>query len=99
MPSFNEKGEMTGLRMGPIDSVITSVTRMLKEGSIDRKRVISFVTSNPADHLKLPKKGRLRPGYDGDVLVFDGEYRLRSVAAKGRLLMEDGEVIVKGTFE
>ena len=99
MPSFNEKGEMTGLRMGPLDSVLTSLTRMLKEGAIDRKSVIPLVTSNPADHLKLTKKGRLRPGYDGDVLVFDGEYRLRSVAAKGRLLMEDGEVIVKETFE
>lgn len=99
MPSFNEKGEMTGLRMGPLDSVLATVTGMLKEGSIDRKSVLSLVTSNPADHLKLPKKGRLRPGCDGDVLVFDGEYRLRHVAARGRLLMEDGEVIVKGTFE
>ena len=99
MPSFNEKGEMTGLRMGPLDSVLASVTGMLQKGVMDRKTVISLVTSNPSDHLKLPRKGRLRPGFDGDVLVFDGEYRLRTVAAKGRILMEDGEVTVKGTFE
>ncbi len=99
MPSFNEKGEMTSLRIGPLDSVLAAVTEMLREGAIDRKKVISLVTSNVADHLKLPHKGRLRPGCDGDVLVFDGEYRLRHAAARGRLLMDDGEVIVKGTFE
>ncbi|MFA7364654.1 MAG: amidohydrolase family protein, partial [Aminobacteriaceae bacterium] len=64
-----------------------------------RSTVISMVTSNPADHLKLPRKGRVCPGCDGDLLVLDGDFNLRYVAAKGRLLMEEGEVTVRGTFE
>ncbi|MDI9371236.1 MAG: beta-aspartyl-peptidase [Synergistaceae bacterium] len=99
MPSFNDRGEMTGLRIGPLDSVIETVGEMLSEGTIPAETVISLVTSNPAAHLKLPLKGRLREGCDGDVLVLDGSFRPRFVAAKGRLLMEDGEVIVKGAFE
>ena len=61
--------------------------------------VIALGTSNVADHLKLPRKGRLRPGCDGDLLVLDGDFRLRTTVAKGRLLMESGKVLVKGTFE
>lgn len=99
MPSFNDLGEMTGLRIGPLDAVLDSVTGILAEGKIPWETVISMVTSNVADHLKIPRKGRLRPGYDGDALVLDREFRLRYVVAKGRLLMEEGEKIARGTFE
>lgn len=99
MPSFNEKGEMTGLKVGPLDSVIDSVAEMLKDGAIPPETVISLVTSNPADQMKLTRKGRVRPGFDGDVLVLDGAFRPRFLAARGRVMMEEGEVLVKGTFE
>jgi len=99
MPSFNEKGEMTGLKIGPLNSVFDTMAEMLRADELPRSTVISMVTSNPADHLKLPRKGRVRPGYDGDLLVLDWDFNLRYVAAKGRLLMEEGEVTVKGTFE
>ena len=99
MPSFNEKGEMTGMRVGPLDAVFESVVEMLRDGALPREQVFSFVTSNPADHLKLPRKGRLKPGFDGDLIVLDGAFRLRTVVAKGRVLMDEGEVVVKGTFE
>lgn len=99
MPSFNEKGEMTGLKVGPLNSVFDTVAEMLRADELPRSSVISMVTSNPADHLKLPGKGRVRPGCDGDLLVLDGDFNLRYVAAKGRLLMEEGEVTVRGTFE
>jgi beta-aspartyl-dipeptidase (metallo-type) len=58
-----------------------------------------MVTANPADHMKLARKGRVRPGFDGDILVLDESFKPRFVAAKGRLLMEEAEVVVKGTFE
>ena len=31
--------------------------------------------------------------------MLDGAFRLRTVVAKGRVLMDEGEVVVKGTFE
>ena len=99
MPSFNEKGEMTGMRVGPLDSVVESVAEMLRDGALPREQVFSFVTANPAAHLKLPRKGRLKPGFDGDLIMLDGAFRLRTVVAKGRVLMDEGEVVVKGTFE
>ena len=69
MPSFNEKGEMTGMRVGPLDSVVESVVEMLRDGALPREQVFSFVTANPAAHLKLPRKGRLKPGFDSDLII------------------------------
>ena len=99
MPSFNEKGEMTGMRIGPLNAVFESVAEMLRDGALPREQVLSFVTANPAAHLKLPRKGRLKPGFDGDLIVLDGAFRLKTVVAKGRVLMDEAEVVVKGTFE
>ena len=99
MPTFDGRGEMTGMRIGPLDSVLRTVVEMFREKDLPREKTISLVTSNVADHLKLARKGRLRPGCDGDVLVLDGDFCLKFVAAKGKLLMEGGNVAVRGTFE
>ena len=90
---------MVGLKVGPLDSVIESVAEMLEGGELPKETVISMVTANPAEQMKLPRKGRVRPGFDGDVLVLDDGFKPRFVAAKGRVMMEDGETVVKGTFE
>jgi beta-aspartyl-dipeptidase (metallo-type) len=99
MPTFDAKGEMTGMGIGPIDAVLETLGELLRADDLPREAVIALGTSNVADHLKLPRKGRLRPGCDGDLLVLDGDFRLRTTVAKGRLLMESGKVLVKGTFE
>jgi len=99
MATFDERGGVTGLIVAPLDSVLESVAEMLRGGALRREQILSFVTSNPADHLKLPRKGRLKPGYDADLIVFDGAFRLRTVVAKGRVMMDEGAVVVKGTFE
>ena len=99
MATFDERGGVTGLIVAPLESVLESVVEMLRDGVLPREQVFSFVTANPAAHLKLPRKGRLKPGFDGDLIMLDGAFRLRTVVAKGRVLMDEGEVVVKGTFE
>jgi beta-aspartyl-dipeptidase (metallo-type) len=43
------------------------------EHGLSLEQVLPFFTSNPATALKLPRKGRLAPGMDGDVLVMDAK--------------------------
>lgn len=62
-------------------------------------QVLPLVTANTAAVLKLPRKGRLAPGNDADVLVL----RQRSldivhVIARGRCMVRDGELVVKERF-
>ena len=61
--------------------------------------VLPLVTSNTAAVLKLPSKGRLAPGCDGDVAVFERDTLApRHLAAGGRVLMRDGAVVARESF-
>ena len=49
--------------------------------------------------LGLAAKGRVQQGKDADLLIFGDELELADVFMKGRRMMQDGKVIVKGAFE
>jgi len=57
------------------------------------------MTATIADALGLAAKGRVQPGKDADLLIFGDELELADVFMKGRRMMQDGKVIVKGAFE
>jgi beta-aspartyl-dipeptidase (metallo-type) len=53
--------------------------------------VLPLATRNTARALKLPNKGVIRTGADGDLVVLDAaSLELRHVVARGRVLMLDG---------
>ena len=52
-----------------------------------------------ADGLKLYGKGRVANGMDADITILDKDFDIKYVFAKGRMMVEKGEVIGKGTFE
>jgi len=57
-------------------------------------------TSNVARALYLPhRKGTIRGGADADLLVFTPDLSLDKVLAKGRVVVNDGKVVVTGTYE
>src|SRR3712207_6134132 len=63
------------------------------------ERMLQLVTVNTAKALKLGRKGRLRKGFDGDVVVLEkGTLRIRDVIARGRRLIADGEPVVRERF-
>ena len=57
------------------------------------------VTSNPARALKVPRKGALKVGFDADAVVLDADLKVRDVFAKGRTMVREATVVVKGVFE
>ena len=58
-----------------------------------------FVTINPAKALEIyPAKGCVQKQADADVLLFDENLNLDTVIARGKVMMKDGIVIQKGTF-
>jgi len=61
--------------------------------------VLPLATSNVARTLKLPRKGRLAPGCDGDVLVLtrDG-LDVVHVLAGGEPMVTDGHVVARERF-
>ncbi|MFN4191035.1 MAG: amidohydrolase family protein, partial [Pseudothermotoga sp.] len=63
------------------------------------ERALKAITLNPAKVLKLHNKGTIARGKDADILLLDHDLTLVDVIAKGKILMSNYEIIIKGTFE
>ena len=62
--------------------------------------VTKVVSTNPAQANGLyPQKGCLRVDSDADFIVYDDDYAVDTVVAKGKIMVQAGQVLVKGTFE
>ena len=61
--------------------------------------VLSSLTANVAQLLRLSQKGRVRVGADADLVVLDSDYSVSNVMALGQWHMLNKDLIVKGTFE
>ena len=61
---------------------------------------IRICGENPAKANGLwPQKGCIKEDSDGDILILDKELNIDTVIAKGRIMVQSGNVLVKGTFE
>ncbi|MFS0863275.1 beta-aspartyl-peptidase [Fredinandcohnia sp. 179-A 10B2 NHS] len=100
LPEFNEKGEFIGLKVGKVSSLYQEVKDAIQVEGIDIETAIRVITSNPATILKLSDKGQIKEGMDADiVLVNKDSLDIIKVFAKGQLMVDNGEALVKGTFE
>ena len=100
LPVFNSAGEMTGLQVGKMNSLFAEVKDAVMEENIPLETAIRVITSNDADLLKLPQKGRIREGNDADLVLADeNSLAIQTVISLGQVMMREGEIVVKGTFE
>ena len=99
LPVFDEKGEFIGLGVGKVTSLFDEVRNAVKNHGVSLETALKVITSNPAKNLKLHKKGRIEVGLDADLVILDKDLNIDTVIAKGRIMVRDKEVIVKGTFE
>ena len=100
LPVFNPKGELTGLKVGSEKSLWTEVQLAVTQNEVAFETAIKVVTSSPAAVLGLAHKGRLNVGNDADLLLLDPDsLDIRTVIAKGQIMVEDAVPVVKGTFE
>jgi beta-aspartyl-dipeptidase (metallo-type) len=100
LPDFDAQGRLRRLEVGRVTSLFAEVRDAVRDERVPLEIALQVVTSTPARILKLPGKGQLVAGADADIVLLDpGDLRIRSTIAKGRWLMRDGQVLVKGMFE
>lgn len=88
-PKWNsDKTAIVGMGAGSISELKVYLDRMLSS-DMDKALAIKCVTENPAKAMKLKGKGKVEEGYDGDVVIRDGE-KLRYVISKGQILLDEG---------
>ncbi|OXS56400.1 beta-aspartyl-dipeptidase (metallo-type) [Bacillus sp. V-88] len=100
LPNFDKDGELIGLQIGQVSSLYEEVKDAVLMENIPLETAIRVITSNPARILKLKQKGRVEVEKDADLVLLDQEtLDVNTVFAKGKLMVENGVAIVKGTFE
>jgi beta-aspartyl-dipeptidase (metallo-type) len=100
LPDWDDSGRLLEVSVGRVTSLFPAVRQAVLEEGIPLETALRVITSNPARILKLKAKGRLAPGLDADIVLVDPkDLEVRTVIAKGRLLMKAGKVLAKGLFE
>lgn len=100
MPRWNEKNEMIGLEAAVMTTLHDTIRAAIREHGMPIPTALSFGTLNVARALEIEeRKGSIKPGLDADILLLDRDLNIRTVIARGNIMMRDGEVLVKGTFE
>jgi len=100
LPSFNEKKEFVGMRIASVSTMHETFIDMVKKAKFSIEDATRVTSTNIATHLKLSQKGELKVGKDADILVMEKEsLTIKHVIARGKMLMENEEVVRFGTFE
>jgi len=83
-----------------IDTLPGAVRDLVQKEGLRLSDALRLVTQHPARALGLEaRKGALAPGMDADIVLLDGDLRVRHVYARGRCLLADGEPVAHSLFE
>jgi beta-aspartyl-dipeptidase (metallo-type) len=98
LPVFDADGRVTAMEIGDPGSLPDCLRRALGRG-LSLEDALPAFTSNVADLLRLPGKGRVAVGADADLVVLDAVGGVREVMARGAWHLRGGEVVRRGSFE
>ncbi len=90
---------MFGLAVFGIECNLTTVRVLVETYNMEIPSALGFITRNVADSHGLKDHGRVGVGAVANALLFDEDFKLTDVFAKGRSMMRSGEILVKGVFE
>ncbi|EPJ44601.1 MAG: isoaspartyl dipeptidase [Osedax symbiont Rs2] len=98
LPDFDRSGNLLSMDFGRAQTLIETVIAAHKL-SVSLGQILPMLTSNVAQLLRLPSKGKIAPGFDADLLVLDRQLQISDVMALGVWHKRQGEIIVRGAFE
>lgn len=100
MPKWNGENELVGMDVGSVSVIHKTVVSLMRDHGFTAERALLPCTLNPARALGFDgSKGSLACGRDADVLLLDDDLNIDTVFAKGRKMMQDKRILVKGRFE
>lgn len=100
LPIFDEQKRYVGLGVGKVASLYDAVREAILTEKVDIKNALKVITSNPANNYMLKSKGSIETGKDADIVLLNkDDLNINTVIARGKVMYQNGEVKIKGTFE
>ncbi len=100
VPRFDGRGKLIGMSIAKVSSLRRVLEYLVDSKLLSLSEALKFITSNPADRLGIAdRKGHICEGADADFVILDEDLRIDQVFAKGQLMVNKGNAVVKGTFE
>ena len=98
--NYDEAGRLVSIGVAEVNTMYRQVVYQVKHEGMDLAEALTYATSNVAKVLELyPKKGCVAEGSDADILLLDADLTMNAVIANGTVMMKDGVIIKKGTYE
>lgn len=98
--NYDAAGNLTEMGVSSVDTMYRQVVYQVQNENMSLEEALSLGTRNVAKALEVyPKKGAVHVGSDADVLVLNGDLSMNTVIAHGSLMMQDGVLLKKGTYE
>lgn len=100
LPKFDQGGNLIGLGVGSVRANLDTWRDVMVKGHVPMEEALKLLTTNVAQNLNLQgKKGCIIAGANADLVELTDDLEVNRVWAKGRLMVDKSEAIVKGTFE
>jgi beta-aspartyl-dipeptidase (metallo-type) len=93
MAKKDANGNINDLYKAPVELNLKQVLLLIKDAGMTVSDAFKIITTNPARNLSLKQKGKLAAGFDADLCFFDDEFNLTDVISKGKIMMQDSQVI------
>ena len=97
---YDNNGNVEGLTASDMHTLAKELRDLVYDEKIPFETAIKIVTSNVAQAFSLyPQKGTLTQGSDADILIWNNELQPYTLIARGKLMLKEGNLLVRGTFE
>ena len=83
----------------PVGALHGTWRRLIVDEGLTPSDALQVVTADVADNAGLQRKGRIAPGMDADLVAFDHDWRIHTVIARGRVMVDAGKPVVRGMFD
>ncbi|KNZ71225.1 isoaspartyl dipeptidase [Thermincola ferriacetica] len=99
LPHFDSAGNMESISVGSVEVLWKDVRELIKQNILSFPEAISLITCNVAALLKLAGKGKVKVGYDADLVLLDKDLNIDTVIAGGKVMVQCGQALEKGYFK
>lgn len=98
--NYDADGRLVEMGVSDVDTIYRQIVYEVKTAKMPLAEALTYGTINVAKALELyPKKGVVREDSDGDLLLLNADLSMNAVIANGTVMMKDGVLQKKGTYE